>query len=49
MPSTRILVGGVPAMLLPAPGTGPGVCLSVEQIPQGPPVLSAVQPRVIAT
>jgi hypothetical protein len=49
MPSARVLVGGVPAMLLPAPGPGPGVCLSAEQIPQGPPVLSAVQPRVIAT
>jgi len=49
MPSARVLVGGVPAMLLPAPGPGPAVCLSAEQIPQGPPVLSAVQPRVIAT
>jgi hypothetical protein len=49
MPSTRVLVGGAPAMLLPAPGPGPGACLSAEQIPQGPPVLSAVQPRVIAT
>jgi hypothetical protein len=49
MPSARVLVGGVPAMLLPAPGPGPALCLSAEQIPQGPPVLSAVQPRVIAT
>ncbi len=49
MPSTRVLVGGAPAMLLPAPGSAPALCLSAEQIPQGPPVLSAVQPRVIAT
>jgi hypothetical protein len=49
MPSARVLVGGVPAMLVPAPGAGPGLCLSAEQIPQGPPIVSAVQPRVIAT
>jgi hypothetical protein len=49
MPSVRVLVSGAPAMLLPAPGPGPAVCLSAEQIPQGAPVLSAVQPRVIAT
>lgn len=49
MASLRVLVGGVPAMLLPAPGPGPAVCLSAEQLPQGPPMLSAVQPRVIAT
>jgi hypothetical protein len=49
MPSTRFLVGGQPAALLPAPGTGPGICLSVEQIPQGPPVVSVVQSRVIGT
>ena len=49
MPSVRILVMGQPAMLLPAPGTGPGLCQSAEQIPQGPPIVSAVQPRVIAT
>jgi hypothetical protein len=49
MPSARVLVGGVPAMLLPAPGTAPALCLSAEQIPQGPPTVSAVQTRVIAT
>jgi hypothetical protein len=49
MPSTRLLVDGAPVMLLPTPGPGPGVCLSAEQIPQGAPVLSAVQPRVIGT
>lgn len=49
MPSTRVLVMGQPAMVLPAPGVAPGVCQSAEQIPQGPPIVSAVQPRVIAT
>ncbi len=49
MPSTRVLVMGQPAMVLPAPGTGPGLCLSPAQIPQGPPIVGAVQPRVIAT
>jgi hypothetical protein len=48
MPSTRVLVMGQPAMLLPSPGVGPGICQSPEQIPQGPPVVGAVQPRVIA-
>ena len=49
MPSVRVLVLGQPAMLLPAPGAGPGLCLSPEQIPQSPPIVSAVQLRVIAT
>lgn len=49
MPSTRILVSGQPAALLPSPGPGPGVCLSPEQIPQGPPNVTVVQLRVIAT
>jgi hypothetical protein len=49
LPSARVLVVGQPAMLIPAPGTGPGLCQSAEQIPQGPPIVGAVQPRVIAT
>ncbi|HEV8235550.1 MAG TPA: hypothetical protein VGP84_13170, partial [Gemmatimonadaceae bacterium] len=48
MPSARVLVMGQPAMVLPSPGPGPALCLSPEQIPQGPPIVSAVQPRVIA-
>jgi len=48
MPSARVLVAGVPALLQPAPGPGPGLCQSPEQVPQGPPIVSAVQPRVIA-
>jgi hypothetical protein len=49
LPTARVLVTGQPAMVLPAPGVGPGLCQSAEQIPQGPPTVSAVQSRVIAT
>ena len=49
MPSTRFLVNGQPAALVPAPGPGPATCLSVEQIPAGPPVVATVQTRVIGT
>lgn len=48
MPATRVLIAGAPALLQPAPGAGPGLCQSPEQIPQGPPIVTAVQPRVIA-
>jgi hypothetical protein len=49
MPAARVLVMGQPALVQPVPGTGPGLCLSPEQIPNGPPLVGAVQPRVIAT
>ncbi|MEJ2417702.1 MAG: hypothetical protein P8Y45_12395 [Exilibacterium sp.] len=49
MPSTRFLVNGEPAALLPTPGPGPGVCQSAEQIPQGPPMVSTVQARVLGS
>ncbi len=49
LPTARVLVSGQPALVQPAPGTGVGLCLSAEQIPNGPPLVSAVQPRVIAT
>ena len=49
MPAARVLVMGQPALVQPAPGTGPGLCQSPDQIPNGPPLVSAVQPRVIAT
>jgi hypothetical protein len=42
VPATRVLVNGQPALL----NTSPGLCLSPEQIPQGPPIISATQPRV---
>lgn len=49
MPSTRFLVGGQPAALTPAPGAGPGICQSAEQIPQGPPTVATVQVRVLGS
>ena len=51
MPSTRILVAGSPVLLQtpPGPGVGAGICQSVEQIPQGPPTVSTIQVRVIAS
>jgi hypothetical protein len=49
MPAARVMVGGQPAAVLPAPGAGPGLCQSAEQIPQGPPIVSAIQTRVIGT
>ena len=48
MPAGRVQVMGQPALLAPAVGTGAGVCLSAEQIPQGPPIISQVQTRVVA-
>jgi hypothetical protein len=49
MPAARVLIGGQPALLQtpPGPGSGAGMCFSVEQIPQGPPTVSAVQTRVL--
>jgi hypothetical protein len=48
MPSARVTSMGQPFAVIPALGTGPALCQSVEQIPQGPPLVSVVQPRVIA-
>jgi hypothetical protein len=47
--SARVLIAGQPPLLQATPGPGAGVCQSVEQIPQGPPVVSAMQARVTAT
>ena len=44
--STRVMVAGQPALLQAAPGFGAGTCLSAEQIPQGPPIVTAMQLRV---
>jgi hypothetical protein len=49
MPSTRFLVNGQPAAIIPAPGTAPAVAQSAEQIPAGPPIVSVVQARVIGS
>jgi hypothetical protein len=46
MVSTKVLVGGKPALLGPAPGAGAGMCQSAEQIPQGPPTINQMQLRV---
>ncbi len=43
VPATRILVNGQPVLLQ----TSTGLCLSPEQIPQGPPTVITTQPRVV--
>lgn len=47
MPSARVKVMGQPA-LVAMPGPGAGICQSPDQIPNGPPIVSTVQPRVFA-
>ncbi len=49
MPTARVLIMGLPAMVAANPGPGPGVCQSVEQLPQGAPIGGAMQTRVIAS
>ncbi len=49
MLSARVTVMGQPVLLHPSPGAGLGICQSVEQIPQGPPTVTTLQPRVTAT
>jgi hypothetical protein len=51
MPTTRVLVAGQPAIVQPTPGPGPAICQSPfpEQLPNGPPMVSFMQPRVFAT
>ena len=44
--ATRVFLNGAPALVVPGPGPAPGLCLSPEQAPQGPPMVSAVQTRV---
>lgn len=43
VPATRVLVGGSPAILQ----TSTGLCQSAEQVPQGPPSITAVQARAV--
>jgi hypothetical protein len=45
VPATRVLVNGHRAVIQ----SGPGICQSAEQIPQGPPVVTATQTRVTGT
>jgi hypothetical protein len=45
VPAVRVLVNGAPPII----NTSAGLCLSPEQVPQGPPVIATTQPRVIAT
>lgn len=43
-PAARVLVNGQPVLGT----TSTGLCLSAENVPQGPPTASGVQPRVMA-
>ena len=45
VPALRVLVNGQPAILQ----SSSGLCLSAEQIPQGPPSVLVTQPRVSGT
>jgi hypothetical protein len=45
VPATRVMVGGQPAILQDSTG----ICLSPEQIPQGPPSIVLTQVRVKGT
>ena len=49
-PSTKVLVMGSPVLLQAPPLAGPaaGMCRSVEQIPQGPPVVRSMISKVTA-
>ena len=44
-PAARVTVNGQPALLQ----TSGGLCQSAEQIPQGPPSITATQTRVVAS
>ena len=48
MPTTRVLIGGKPALVQAGPGPGAGVGMS-GVIPNGPPVVGLFQSRVFAT
>jgi hypothetical protein len=49
MLSARVTIMGQPVLLQAGPGPGAGLCLSAEQIPQGPPVVTTMQVRVMAS
>lgn len=44
VPAARVLANGAPVITQ----SSVGLCLSIEGIPQGPPTIAAVQPRVQA-
>jgi hypothetical protein len=48
LPTARVTVMGLPAMVAANPGPGPGICQSAEQIPQGAPIVGGMQARVFA-
>jgi len=48
MPTARVMIMGLPAMVAATPGPGPGICQSAEQIPQGAPIVGGMQARVFA-
>jgi hypothetical protein len=45
MPAVRVTIGGQAAILQ----TSSGLCLTAEQIPQGPPTITVAQTRVLGT
>lgn len=45
VPATRVLIGGQPAILQ----SSSGLCMSAEQIPQGPPTVVVTQLRAQGT
>ena len=44
-PAAKVLVNGSPAIL----NSGPSICRSAEQIPQGPAMILSTQTKVVAT
>ncbi len=45
VPATRVMINGSPALTVSSVGMG----MSPEGLPQGPPIPTVVQPRVVAT
>lgn len=45
VPAVRVKVNLMPVILQ----TSVGLCLAADQAPQGPPIVSSTQPRVLAT
>lgn len=45
VPATRVFINGQPAVVQ-VTGSGQGICQSPEQLPQGPPMIGAIQPRL---